>query len=343
MTQKFRPLPKTNPTGLLRLRDSIYVVDLLVAAIGWLDLFGWLSDNPSDTEQICTGLQIDRRPADVMLTLLTAMKLIRQEYGKYYLTEMAKEYLIASSPFNLKPYFETMKERPVCKDMLRVLRTGEPASWSINRNEKEWVLAMEKPDVADSFTAAMNSRGAILAPAMAQKLDCTGHSSLLDIAGGSGIYACTVASRYDHMKASVFEKPPVDQVAERYISSRGMTNRVSVIAGDMFYKLPSNYDIHLFSNVLHDWGEANVRKLLAKSFETLPAGGMIAIHDAYINENKTGPLPVAEFSVLLMYTTEGKCYSTAETRKFLENTGFIDIKYRPTMAYWSLITANKPA
>ncbi|MBM3156870.1 MAG: methyltransferase [Chloroflexi bacterium] len=342
MKQKFSPQSKTDPSALIRLRDSIYVVDLLVAATGWLDLFDWLSGNPSDTEQVCKGLQIERRPADVMLTLFAAMGLIRRKNGKHYLTETAKEYLTAGSPFSLKPYFETIKGRLASENMLKVLRTGEPAGWGSSRDEKEWVLAMEKPDVADSFTAAMNSRGAILAPALARKLDCTGHKSLLDIAGGSGIYACTVASAYPRMKTAVFEKPPVDRVAERYISSRGMTNRVSVIAGDMFDKLPSGYDIHLFSNVLHDWGEANVRKLLAKSFRALPAGGMIVIHDAHINEDKTGPLPVAEFSVLIMYTTEGKCYSIAEMREFLEGAGFVDMRYEPTAAHWSIITACNP-
>ena len=277
-----------------------------------------------------------------MLTLFTAMGFIRQKNGKHYLTNMAKEHLTAGSPFSLKPYFETIKGRLASESMLKVLRTGEPAGWSSSRDEKEWVLAMEKPEVADSFTAAMNSRGAILAPALVQKLDCTGRRSLLDIAGGSGIYACTVASAYPRMKAAVFEKPPVDRVAERYISSRGMTDRVSVLAGDMFKKLPSGYDIHLFSNTIHDWGEASVRKLLAKPFKALPAEGMIAIHDAFINEDKTGPLPVAEFSVLIMYTTEGKCYSIAEMRELLEGAGFVDMRYVPTMAHWSLITASKP-
>ena len=319
------------------------MVDLLVAATGWLDFFTWLSDNPSDAGQICEGLQIDHRPTDVMLTLFTSMELIRQENGKYYLTDIAKEHLTTNSPFNLRPYFETMKERPTCQDMLRILKTGEPASWGSKKGGKEWALAMEKPDVADSFTAAMNSRGAILAPALAQKLDCAGYKSLLDIAGGSGIYACTVAAKYDHLKAAVFEKPPVDKVAERFISDRGMTNKVSVIVGDMFEKLPSGYDIHLFSNALHDWGEVNVRKLLSNSFDVLSPGGMVVIHDAFINEDKTGPLTVAEFSALLMYSTEGKCYSIGEMREFLRSNGFVDIQFVPSAAYWSIITAKRPA
>ena len=48
---------------------------------------------------------------------------------------------------------------------------------------------MEGEDFATKFTAAMDCRGVYLGPAMAQKIDCTGHHRLLDIAGGSGIYA----------------------------------------------------------------------------------------------------------------------------------------------------------
>jgi hypothetical protein len=36
------------------------------------------------------------------------------------------------------------------------------------------------------------------------------------------------------------------------------------------------------------------------------------IHDAHINAAKNGPLPVAEYSVLLMFASEGKCYSISE-------------------------------
>ena len=48
--------------------------------------------------------------------------------------------------------------------MLKVLQTGEPASWGGEESEKEWALAMEKEEFSESFTAAMDSRGAFLAP-----------------------------------------------------------------------------------------------------------------------------------------------------------------------------------
>ena len=59
----------------------------------------------------------------------------------------------------------------------------------------------------------------------------------------------------------------------------------------------------LFSHVLHDWGEDEVRRLLAASYAALPPGGLLVDHDVYLNAGKTGPLAAAEYSVLLMHST----------------------------------------
>jgi hypothetical protein len=70
-------------------------------------------------------------------------------------------------------------------------------------------------------------------------------------------------------------------------------------------------------------------------------GGMIVVHDAHINATKTGPLPVAAYSVLLMTISEGKCYSEAEMTDLLARAGFSNVEYFPTVADRSVITARK--
>ena len=177
---------------------------------------------------------------------------------------------------------------------------------------------------------------------MASRLDCSGHHHLLDIAGGSGVYACALVSRHPHLRATVMEKPPVDGVTRRSLTARGFADRVKVSTGDMFTDpFPGGCDAHLFSNVLHDWDEPRVRQLLAKSFAALPAGGMIIVHDAHLNGAKTGPLPVAAYSALLMTITEGRCYSEKEMADFLQAAGFGSVNYFPTVADRSVITARK--
>ena len=336
-------LPSNDPYDLIKLREDIFAADLVIAAAGWLDLFTWLSRNPSDLAGICAGLGIMEHPADVTMTLCTAMGLVRKEGEVFFATDKAEEFLAEGSPWDLRPYLASLKDRPTCVMMLEVLRTGVPASWGGKKDEAEWQEAMLREEFADSFTAAMDTRGAYLAPHMAAALECGGYGRLLDIAGGSGVYACAVAERHPHMKAAVLERPPVDAVAGRAIERRGLSGRVEVRAGDMFSgELPGGFDVHLLSNVLHDWGTESCRDLLARSFRALEPGGMLVVHDCHLDAGKAGPLEVAQYSVLFMFLTEGKCYSLDEMEEMLTTAGFTDMRHVPTVVYRSLVTARKP-
>src|SRR5438552_12398979 len=206
-----------------------------MAAISHLDFFTWLSAHPAtDLQTICRSLDLRERPADVMLTLFAAMGLLQTENRSFSLTDLAREHLVKCSPWNIAPYFDSTKERPVCRDMLAVLRTGKPANWASLKDGKEWRKAMESEAFANQFTAAMDCRGVYLGPAMAERIECSKHRHLLDIAGGSGIYACAIIARHPHLRATVLEKPPVDRITNRCLAERGVADRIAVHRGDMF-------------------------------------------------------------------------------------------------------------
>ena len=335
--------PATDPTSLYRYRDGLYAADLLAAAIVHLDFFTWLNEHPSDQAAICRVLRIQERPTDVMLTLFVAMGFLQRKNAVFSLTATAREHLVKSSPWFIGPYYASLKDRPVCKDFLEVLRANKPANWGSLKGEKEWAKAMEEEMFAQQFTAAMDCRGVYLGQAVAKTLDLRNHRQLLDIAGGSGIYACSIVAHHPHLKATVFEKPPVDQVARNAIAHRGFADRVSVVAGDMFGgPLPGGIDVHLMSNVLHDWDVPVVKQLLARSFNALDPGGLLVIHDAHLDADKCGPLHVAEYSAMLMHSTEGKCYSVAEIGGYLTETGFAGMKFIPTTAGRSVVLTQRP-
>jgi hypothetical protein len=250
--------------------------------------------------------------------------------------------LRADSPWFLGPYFASLKERADCQDLLKVLRTGRPADWGSEKGKQDWHKSMETEEFAAQFTAAMDCRGVYLAQAVAKKMDLRGRRQLLDIAGGSGIYACSLCAHFSELRATVLEKPPVDKITAKAIAKRGFSDRVSVVAGDMLVApLPTGFDVHLFSNVLHDWDVPVVKQLIHKSFDALTLGGMLVIHDAHLNEEKTGPLHVAEYSVMLMHSTEGRCYSIAKITSYLCDAEFSNVRFIPTAAARSVITAEK--
>lgn len=342
MTDDLTRAPQTDPAALYRSRDELYAADMLIAALSGLDLFTWLDAHPGTVADVAAHFGFHRRPVDVMTTLFVAMGLLARDGDGLALTAMAREHLVSASPWFLGPYYPKVSDRPIARDLLTVLATGAPARFAGRADEGDWHRAMETETFAEEFTAAMDCRGRLLAQALAARLDLGSARRLLDVAGGSGVYACAFAAHFPEMQGDVLEKPPVDGIARRAIERRGLSSRIGVVAGDILAEpLPGGYDLHLFSNVLHDWDEATVGELLRASRAAIAPGGAIVIHDAFLDEAKTGPLPIAAYSVLLMHVTQGRCYSVAEMSAWLRDAGFGTATMVPSAVGRSALVARR--
>ena len=68
---------------------------------------------------------------------------------------------------------------------------------------------------------------------------------------------------------------------------------------------PTDFDAHFLSNVFHDWNEERNQALATRSFETLPAGGRIYVHESLLNETFDGPPLMALYSMNMAGSTPG--------------------------------------
>lgn len=342
-----------DPTALYRVRDGVYAPDLLIAAVAELDVFSWLARRgPISTQWLCAELGLAARPADVALTYCAALGLVDRDLDhgdEVDVTELARTHLVQGSPFDLRAYYTSLAERPGVREFAAVLRTDIPAAWASVTAGAEaepgdaWSARLDEIDFARRITAAMDARGAFLGPVLAAALDDLPMRRMLDIGGSSGIYAGAVLDRRPDVRAAVFERAPIDAAARTLLSDRGYGDRVDVHSGDMFTDpLPTGYDVHLYSHVLHDWGADQVAGLLAASYAALPPGGWWVDHDTHVDADKRGPLPVAEYSALLMHSTPGKCYSIGELTEMARTVGFVDVRHRPTAADRSIVLARRP-
>ena len=335
--------PMTDPTAIYRYRETLAAVDALTAAIVHLDLFTALADNPADLPSICRRFSIHPRPASTLCTLLVANGLLRRDgNGILHVTDTAREFLVSGSPFDARPYYASIAEKPGVADFLTVLRTDRPANWPGEEGEADWHAAMRTDAFAESFTAAMDCRGRVLGSGLAAALAGSQPRRLLDVGGGSGVYAIAVARAFPELRATVLEASPVDCIARRTISAAGLDGRIDVVTADMFTDpWPADHDTHLFSNVLHDWNEADCRRLLAKSVAALPDGGRLLIHDMLLDDDMSGPLWAAEYSVLLTTVTQGRLYSAAEIGGWLAELGLRIVARAPTALGRSVLIASR--
>ena len=345
MISPLTTLPATDPAMILRCRDRQYAAELIAVALLHFDFFTWLDGHPGmDTEAVCAHFGFSARPADVLLTLCRAHGfLVTDENGGHQLTRLAQEHLVKGSPWFLGPYYEPIRDTPVVQGYLQVMRTGKPANWQARAGAEDWHESMLQADFARSFTDLMNCRGFLFGQVLARALTplLGSRARLLDVGGGSGIYSATLVAAHPQLSATVLEQSPVDQITRHEITRHGLEDRIKVLTGDMFTCPWPAAEVLLLSNVLHDWDFPQVRQLLEKSAQSLSPGGLLVIHEAFIHDDKTGPLPVAEYSALLMSITQGKCYTSREYGDLLEELGFVAGPCQDTVADRGFMTAVK--
>jgi 2-polyprenyl-3-methyl-5-hydroxy-6-metoxy-1,4-benzoquinol methylase len=342
--------PISDPSIALRYRDRQYAADLIAAALLNFDLFTFIGHNPGlTTERLCDHFGWQSRPADVLLTLCRASGFVCTDLGGVLsLTDAGREHLTMGSPWYLGPYYKPIADSPILQSFIGILKTGKPANWQAKSTGADWHESMKDETFARDFTALMNCRGITFGQCLAEALTpwLSDRNHILDVGGGSGIYCSTIVTRHSHMIATVLEQPPVDAIARKEIQKHGLSGRVAVLTADLFRdswhpQSQQPADVILLSNVLHDWDVAEAQRIIDRAAETLPPGGLLVIHDAFIDSDKAGPLPVAEYSALLMNITQGKCYSVAEYEDMLEQAGFEPGSYQATTGDRGFLTAIK--
>jgi len=102
-----------------------------------------------------------------------------------------------------------------------------------------------------------------------------------------------------------------------------------------------NYDAVFFSNVWHDWNFRICRWLAERTFEILPSGGRIMLHEMLLDDDGAGPPTTAGFSMLMLLATQGQQFTFGELRSILEGAGFAGIETVSTYGYYSITTGYK--
>ncbi|WFU80360.1 methyltransferase [Bradyrhizobium sp. CIAT3101] len=345
-TSEAAPVPSPDIAQIIKWRDSSYAADLFIAAVSWLDLFTHLDGQPVTEEELRVHFSLRERPTRTMVRLFESWGLISKQSGRLHATATALRYLSGTSSDNISSYIATMKYKPSVRELYEILRQDGSNTWHIEPGvTKSWDALMQTDEFADLNTRGMEERGRIFAPHLAELLDCTNDTHVLDVAGGSGVYSAHLLMRYTSLSATVLERPPVDQLARTCLKDRSLyPDRANVIAGDMFVDpLPADSSLHLYSHVLHNWGPDKVNLLLSKSFKSIASGGRIAIFSCHPDDRGGRPSPSAEaeYSVLLTTGYEGCCYTFEDMRAMLESTGFQEVNYHKSICNRSLIVARK--
>jgi len=323
---------------------SRYYLPTLVAA-DQIGLFPFLAQAPATVEEVVEGLSLGPLGAEAILNLMSSLGLLVQRQERFYLTDEARTYLLPESPYYSGNYLQSvMNNYPITATTMHEWLEKERAGTSYEAF-KSWRFGDMSAELAElpwKIIPLLHSKTLPAAMGMARNCDFSGVHQLLDVAGGSGGFCIALATRYPNMRFAVMELPVVCKVTQQYIADYGLQDQIETIAADMFIDpWPSGYDGVFFSNVFHDWSLTQCLHLATRSFQMLPPGGRIFVHEVLLNDTKAGP-PVAAGYSMNMLALGGKQYTARELDQLLREAGFTDVTIKPSFAYFSLVSASKP-
>lgn len=342
------PAPGIDPTPVFELFRGSYGTELLTAAVAHFDVFGLLAERPMNAAQLGAALGLARRPTVVLSTALRAMGLLESNSrGELKPSALAGEHLVPGAGFDVSDYLGLAAAAPGVLEMVERLRTNRPAGLDEGGAGAAFIYrqgvrsAMDESELARHFTLALAGRAKNVAPVLAERVPLSDAATLLDVAGGTGIYSVALLRRNPRLRAIVLDRPEVLRVAEEFAEEYGVADRVELLSGDMFTDALPAADVVLLSNVLHDWDEPECRALVQRCADVLPAGGRLLIHDVLLNDDLDGPLPIALYSAALFTLTEGRAYSGAEFQGWLRAGGLEPQPAVPTLVHCAVIAGRK--
>lgn len=308
-----------------------------------LKLFSFIAAEPRTTAEVCDELKIANRPATALLATCTAVGLLTAREARYELTPLASTYLLESSPHYFGAYLDLLNVNDEVwsfESVKQAIVSGKQQAYAgdevFKSDEGQAALAR-----AAFITHAMHGHSAGAAYGWPELIDLSDCQKMLDVGGGSGIHATAAARRWPRLQAVVYDLPPVCEVAKEYIARAGLQERVQTHAGDWWNSPYPVADVHFYGDIYHDWPPDKGRLLAKKSFDSLPVGGRIIIHEMLYNNDKTGPLITAASSLLMLLWIEGQQYSGHELAVILTEVGFTEIETKPSFGYWSIVTGRK--
>lgn len=291
-------------------------------------------DGPRTIEQI---RREDEDPEGFrrLVRALAALGILEtSEPGQFRAALPARQFLMPDSELDLRPILRLFhKNYELWAELPRAVRDGHDVpSDALEEFEfgREFTLAMEcrahfaKRDVAE-----------VVAPMLSD-------GRLLDLGGGSGVFAREILHRATDSSAVIADRPSVVERAERLARGTPVEDRLSVRPLDLFEDTDygNDFDLILLSSITHIYNRDQMRTIFRRSARALKPGGRIVVRDFVFDESEVGPREAVLFDLHMLLASDSGGNSTREEfRTDLESSGFVGIEENQLPGPESLIIA----
>ncbi|MFF0622419.1 methyltransferase [Streptomyces sp. NPDC004296] len=283
-----------------------------------------LAQGPLPAAELCARTKLHRRPAADFLDALVALGLLERTGDAYANAPEAQEYLDAGKPATYLGDSFLSRGTGLADDLVSVLRTGQATQ--ARRDGRDFYSGTyATPDSVRAFQRDMTALSIGSARALAERFPWERYRTLVDVGCAEGALPGWLLRSHPHLTAVGFDLPVARAGFEEYTARLGVADRVEFRPGDFFQDPLPPADVVVFGHVLHNWGEEEKLRLLAKAYEALPPGGAVVVYETLIDDDRRSNAVGLILSLIMHAEVPGGFdYTGAQCSAWLRRTGFED-------------------
>jgi SAM-dependent methyltransferase len=332
---------QVTPERLMELSFA-YAPPLIISAGVSNKVFDSLENSAKTSEQVAEETGASARSLGILMNALVGLNLLKKDrQGKYSLTDESAAFLLSKKPATHAGFFGTIAPQLISRwlQLADIVREGRPAV-AVNQEAQgtEFFSQLVENIIPMSYPPAQKL-GDHLKLAKAKN-----EIRVLDLAAGSGIWGIALAEKSPQVRVTAIDWAGMIPTTKRITQKFGVGDRFNYVEGDILEAdFGNGYGIAILGHILHSEGEARSRQLLGKTFRALKSGGIIAIAEWLVNDDRTKPLPSLMFAVQMLVNTEkGDTFSFNEIKNWLEDAGFKMVRKLEAPGPSPLVLATKP-
>jgi demethylspheroidene O-methyltransferase len=322
-----RPIARRRARALFDLVAGFTYSQVLLACVR-LRLFEGLVDGPAPLSRLAPRLGLTPEAASRLLDAAVALRLLERRAGG-----------VGDPRYGLGPLGAPMVDNPALAAMVEhhallyadladpvALLRSLPGRTALSRY---WPYAdgrsarmLDDGQVGD-YSALMAASQPLVAEEILDAYDIGRHRCLLDVGGGEGVFASTVAGRWPKLRLMVFDLPAVAARANARFAASGIEGRAKAIGGDFSTDdLPEGADLISLVRVVHDHDDDTVLRLLRAARRALTPDGALLIAEPMAETRGARAMGDAYFGLYLWAMGSGRPRSAEALGALLISAGF---------------------
>lgn len=212
--------------------------------------------------------------------------------------------------FLVQPIWEAWNELP------QIVRTGRPGG-------SVYEGLGERPDDAAWFARAKGQVAATVISGLAHAdYRPPPAERIVDVGGGPGTLLASLLRSAPPARGVVCDRAEALSEAGTVLARAGVAGRAEVVAGSFFEEVPAG-DLHVLSNMLHNWDDARARQIAANCYRASRPGGGLLVIGMQMPSSPAPSSPVYLMDLIMMVVLDGgRERSLAELQDLLAAEGW---------------------